>query len=88
MGAGGHRTELVGAVASLIDKENLHQLFREREPTKVQYLNYRELRRAAYEFANAILELAPVCEQQQRALRHVRDAVFAAREAIEEREIL
>jgi hypothetical protein len=83
MAAGADRAEPVGTDASLISKQNLHELFRAREPTRVQFLAYRNLRRAAYEYANAILVLVPESPQQQQALRSVRDALFAAREAIE-----
>ena len=47
----------------------------------VHDLNYRQLRRAAYTFANAILAMAPDGEEQQEALRKVREALLAAKGA-------
>jgi len=76
----------VGADAGLIHKDNLHELFREPGLASVQFLNYRELRRAAYTFVNAILAQVPVSEEQQQALRLVRDAIFLGRVAIEKDE--
>lgn len=76
----------MGADAGLIHKDNLHELFREPGLASVQFLNYRELRRAAYTFVNAILAQVPVSEEQQQALRLVRDAIFLGRVAIEKDE--
>lgn len=82
MGAGGHRAERVGAVPGLINRDNLHELFKD-TPSTVQFLNYRELRRAAYQFANAILAFVPVSDEQQAALQKIREALFTVKPAIE-----
>lgn len=86
MGAGGDRTERVGADVGIINRDNLHVLFRDK-PATVQFLNYRRLRDAAYAFANAILARTPLSEEQQTALLNVRDALFTAKIAIEREEI-
>lgn len=65
-----------------ITRANLHELFKYHPPTPMQSVNYQNLRRAAYDFANAILALTPECEDQQQALRKVREALFTANAAI------
>jgi hypothetical protein len=65
-----------------VNKSTLHELFRYHSPTGEQQEQYQELRKAAYEFANVILTLTPVCQDQQVALRKVREAVMTANAAI------
>ncbi len=79
MGAASDRPEHVGA---RITRANLHELFRYHPPTPTQTVNYKRLRSAAYDFANAILAYTPECEDQQQALRKVREALFTANASI------
>lgn len=66
----------------LINRDNLHRLFTYQEPTPKKLENYKQLRSAGYDFANAILALTPVCGDQQAALQCVREAVMKANSAI------
>lgn len=66
----------------MINRDNLHELFKYHEPTPAKTDSYQALRKAAYDFANAILAHTPVCADQQAALRHVRDAMMTANAAI------
>jgi hypothetical protein len=61
-----------------ISRENLHELFKYHEPTPAKLEQYQALRRAAYDFANAILAQTPECADQQAALRKVRQALILA----------
>lgn len=80
MGKGVDRKQPVGA--GLITRANLHELFKYHAPTPMQSVNYEQLRNAAYHFANAILALTPEGEDQQAALRKVREATMTANAAI------
>lgn len=82
MGAAGDRSESVGSVAGLIHRDNLHELFRDQQNPITKDTQYAEMRRAAYQFANAILALTPICMDQQLALTKVREALLSANQAI------
>jgi hypothetical protein len=80
VGTASDRSEHVGAGS--ITRANLHELFKYHTPTPMQSVNYQRLRHAAYDFANAILACTPEGEDQQQALRKVREALFTANESI------
>jgi hypothetical protein len=69
-------------MAGRINRDNLHELFKYHEPTPAKLEQYQSLRRAAYDFANAILAQTPECADQQAALRLVREALMTANAAI------
>lgn len=66
----------------MINRDNLHTLFTYHAPTPAKEEQYKRLRAAAYDFANAILANTPVCADQQAALRKVREAVMTANAAV------
>lgn len=68
--------------SSLITRDNLHTIFTYHAPSPEQQEQYTLLRKAAYDFANTILALTPVCADQQAALRKLREAVMTANAAI------
>lgn len=68
--------------AGRITRANLHELFKYHSPTPMQSITYQQMRKAAYDFANAILALTPEGADQQAALRKVREALFTANSAI------
>lgn len=70
-----------------VNRNSLHELFRYHTPSGDQAEKYIQLRKAAYDFANVILTLTPVCEDQQVALRRVREAMMTANAAIATRGI-
>lgn len=65
-----------------IHRDNLHELLRYRTPTPEKVEQHEQMRRAAFDFCNAILALTPVCTDQQNALLKVREALFMANAAI------
>jgi hypothetical protein len=72
----------MGPVTGLIHRDNLHELFRDHHNPITKDTQYAEMRRAAYQFANAILALTPVCMDQQLALSAVRESLSYANSAI------
>jgi len=70
-----------------VDRKSLHELFRYHPPEGDQLEKYAQLRKSAYDFANMILTLTPICEDQQAALRKVREALMTANAAIATRGI-
>lgn len=61
---------------------NTAHVFKHHPPQPDQLPKYAALRAAAKAFADAIIELTPVCADQSAALRHVREAVMTANAAI------
>ena len=65
-----------------VTKDNIADVFTYHAPKPDQLPKYEQLRRAACDFANVILELTPMCADQQAAIRLVREAVMTANAAI------
>jgi hypothetical protein len=65
-----------------VTRENVTDVFSYHAPDADQLVAYEKLRTEARQFAKAIIELVPVCADQQAALRHVREAVMTANAAI------
>lgn len=62
--------------------DNIEDVFTYHAPDADQTVAYLKLRNEARQFAKAIIELTPVCADQQAALRHLREAVMTANAAI------
>ena len=65
-----------------VTKENLNDVFTYHAPNDIQQKQYVALRNSAADFAFTILENTPVCEDQQAAIRLVREAVMTANAAV------
>lgn len=61
---------------------DVEHVFRYHTPTPDQLPKYEALRGKAKEFAQAIIDLTPMCADQSAALRHVREAVMTANASI------
>ena len=65
-----------------VTQQNLREVFSYQEPSDGQVGRMQQIRAAAAEFADAILEHAPTCPDQTAAIRKVREAVMMANAAI------
>ena len=65
-----------------VNDANVNEVFQYHAPRPEQVAHYESLRRAAHDFARAILANTPSCADQQAALRHVREAVMTANAAV------
>jgi len=65
-----------------VTRDNLQEVFKYHAPKEGQPEQYEAIRKAGYEFANAILTLTPSCADQQAALRLVREACMTANAAV------
>jgi hypothetical protein len=61
---------------------DLDDIFTYHAPTPDQLVHYEKLRAAAKEFAKVIVEHTPVGEDQDAAIRKVREAVMTANAAV------
>ncbi|HYL22478.1 MAG TPA: hypothetical protein VEU74_12005 [Gemmatimonadales bacterium] len=65
-----------------VKREQLDDLFTYHAPDDDQVPKYAKVRMAGQALAEVILECTPVCEDQQAAIRKVREAVATANMAI------
>jgi hypothetical protein len=65
-----------------VNATNVESVFTYHAPSSDDLVAYEKLRSEARSFAKAILELTPVCADQQAAVRLVREAVMTANAAI------
>lgn len=64
------------------DMSRLRRQFTYHPPKGDQVARYGEIRDAAFDFASIILTLTPKCEDQDAAIRKIREAVMTANAAI------
>jgi hypothetical protein len=65
-----------------VTHENLSDVIRYHAPSDEQVAAINEIREVAQNMIDAILGLAPVCADQQAAIRKVREAMMTANAAI------
>ena len=65
-----------------ITAANVDEVFTYHKPEGDQPERYERLRVKARELAHTILEVTPMCADQQAALRHLREAVMTANAGI------
>lgn len=65
-----------------VTRTNLNDVFTYHAPDADQQVAYEKLRQSARSFAMAIIDLTPVCADQQAAIRQVREATMTANAAI------
>lgn len=63
-------------------KENLEDVIRYHAPTGKQVAAIGEIRDAAQDMIDAILDVCPTCGDQQAAIRKVREAMMTANASI------
>lgn len=65
-----------------VTRDNVDDVFNYHAPDADQKVIYEKLRSSARDFAWAIIDLTPMCADQQAAIRLVREAVMTANAAI------
>jgi hypothetical protein len=63
-------------------KQSLAEIFEYQPPEEDQIANFRTIRKAAVDFAVAVVESCPSCADRTAAIRKIREAMMTANAAI------